>query len=408
MQRPHSWKDPHVSRAARVLIPGRPAALAILCTAISSLMACTPEKEQIAAPDTTPPELVILAPSDRSPVADTVAVRIDVHDDVRVRRVTLLIDGGTLAERYAEPWVFAWATGLLPDSSFHVVQAEAVDEAGNSALSDPRTVCVRHNEPPRVTIVWPPENYGIDLDLPQAQWECVAQDPDEGSLGSDQVVWSLNGCALSETGLRIAMPPLVEGAHSITVRVRDRWGRSAVQSRPVLAFRYPDRDVPAEALDAFFCALRARNAEAAAATLADGLHVHAVLGAGHAPRWDAVYEAAALRALLQHPGLAALTVAGRLSPAEVFVLDEREWAKIEIRGLCVGARFDCRAAPDESPRDVLWYVGDSAARVFLTRGADDRWCIAAWWDLHGGTWCARTNHSWSALKAAACEDRLCP
>ena len=399
MSRPRPMWARTVARRLRWTLPGVFAAL---------LAACSASHEEIAPPDTTPPTVAIRFPLPESTVADTVRVEIDTSDDTRVRRVSLLVDGAASGTCYGPPWVVPWATGERPDSSLHRLVAEAVDEAGNSALSAPCRVCVRHNESPVVSIRWPEEKRWIDLEAPARPWCADASDPDEGALPDERIVWFLDGQPLGQTGRAIPPPDLPEGPHTIRVRATDGWGRAAQASGTIGAFRYPERSDPGGALQSFLYALRARDPLRAAAVLdeAFGSHPPGALGTS---RWDASCEGAALQALLEHVGLRVLSVDALVGPAEVFSWRGADLAKSEIAPFEVEASLQCAAGPGPPGRGHVWHVAPSAARVFLRRdAASGGWRIASWWDLHGATWCSGAGPSWSALKRAAQEDRLCP
>jgi hypothetical protein len=375
---------------------------------VALLAACATSHEEIAPPDTTPPVVAIRFPLPESAVADTVRVETDASDDTRVRRVTLLVDGVACGTCYVPPWVVPWVTDPLPDSSFYRLVVEGVDEAGNSALSAPCRVCVRRNEPPVVSIGWPEEKRWIELDAPAHSWNAEATDPDEGPLGDERIAWFLDGQPLAQTGRAIPSPDLTEGAHTIRVRTADRWGCMAQAIGTIVAFRYPGGSDPGGALQSYLCALRARDPLRAAAALDDGFRSHPP-GALEAGRWDASREGAALQTLLEQTDLRMLSVEARLGPAEIFSWGGVELAKIEITPFEVQACLQCAAGPGSPARGQVWRVAPSTARVFLRRdGAAGDWRIAAWWDLHGATWCPGAGPSWSALKRAAQEAGLCP
>jgi hypothetical protein len=390
------------------LRPGRPApALLVTAAMAAALGACTGPRQEITPPDATPPSVAILEPQPGSTVADTVAVAIDASDDTLVRRVTLLVDGRLGGTCFQAPWIVPWATGELPDSSFHELAAEAVDGAGNSAVSASCRVCVRRNAPPSIVMRWPEALRWIDLDAPARAWSCEATDPEEGELAGDRITWHLDGSTLAATGPVIEPPATSEGAHRVRACARDRWGRGARAECDVVTFRYPDRLDPAGALQAFLCALRARDADRAEATLDEGFCAHAPDAAG-IPDRDRTGDAAAWRALLEHPSLRGLRIEGRPGPAETFEWRGGEWAKIEIASLEIEVRLACVTAATAAPRPGLWRVAPSAARVFLRRDpGTGRWGLAAWWDLHDATWCRGTRPSWSALLQAALLGRLC-
>lgn len=377
-----------------------PTAGALAGTALS-LAACTASRDQVTPPDTSPPAVSIRAPQSGSAVADTVSVVVDASDGTGVRSVTLLVDGTAAAMRHQPPWILPWATADLPDSSYHELAVEAVDEAGNSAVTAPCRVCVRRNAAPAAAIHWPEPERWIDLDAAPHVWSGIATDPDEGALPEERLVWFVDGDSIGAGGT-IAAPVLAPGPHAIRLEARDAWGRRARVGARVVAFRYPPATEPGAALERYLCALRARDALRVAEALDASFRSHPPAGDG-APRWNAADEGAALGALLAHEGLRTLALDADTGAAEDFAWRERAWAKIEIHPLAAQVTLRCEGA-----RESVWHVPGSAARVFLARDpASGLWRLTAWWDLHGATWCAGGNASWTAIKRAAEAGRLC-
>lgn len=366
-----------------------------------ALAACTASRDEVTPPDTLPPVVAIRAPLPESAVADTVSVAVDVSDDTGVRSVTLLVDGTVAAVRHQPPWALLWATAELPDSSYHELTAEAVDEAGNSAVSSPCRVCVRRNAAPVAAIFWPEPQRWIDLDAAPHPWSGAATDPDEGVLPDERLVWFVDRDSIA-TGGAIAAPVLAAGSHTIRLEARDAWGRRARVGGSVVAFRYPEATHPGDALARFLCALRARDSLRVEEALGAAFQSHPPAGDG-AVRRDAAGEGAALRALLAHEGLRMLALDAEFGATEDFEWRGREWAKIEIHPLAAEIVLRC-----EGSRESVWPIPHSAARVFLARDpASGLWRLAAWWDLHGATWCAGGNSSWTAVTRAAEAGRLC-
>lgn len=392
---------------------------ALLLLALAASPACDKREAPATATDSAPPTVAVLSPAANSTIADTVCVRIEAAAAAGIQCVTLLVDSLACGTRYGPPWSIRWSTGHLPDSSFHVVQAEAIDRAGTRALSPPHRVCVRRNRAPGVRILRPGEGEWIDLADTTGTWLCEARDPDEGLLADEHIVWLIDGDSLPGRGAMRPAPALAEGAHAVAACASDRWGRSGLARCAVTAFRYPARDCPEGALEVFLDALRARNPDAAAGALADAYRGFGPQAGSIAADWPAPRERTAIAALLRDERLACLTVSARAAPAEIFTLQERTLAKIELSELEISAALRCDAQDD--PRsfgapasraagleDVR--VSRSHARIFLEQGSDAAdpaaWQIVAWWDMHGASRDAGAL-SWTALKRAAEADRLC-
>lgn len=375
-------------------------------TFLVAAASCSPTREEAPLPDTTAPSISILVPTEGSIVVDTVCVTIEASDDERVARVTLLVDGTTIGRRYGPPWIIPWPTGQIPDSSLHRLQAEAVDAAGNLSLSLERQVWVRHNCPPSVLIIWPPDQFWIDLDAPGSVWRCQASDPDEGPLSDDRISWRLDGTSLDQKGSSITPPPLGAGDHQLTVVATDSWGRSTAAKVSVRAFHYPDGSDPVGALEAFLCALRARDPDSATKMLAGAFTLFPPGATRREHGWTGETKAAALRALLNDSCLTVFTIAGRLGRSETFTWKDAQRAKIEIQDLRIHAFPRGLDANGNGAGTVAqWSVEASAARIFLGQRSSSvgpaAWQILAWWDLHGATWSNGAGPSWTeALQEA--------
>jgi hypothetical protein len=92
--------------------------------------------------ETTPPTVVMTAPSDGATVAGTVTVTARASDDTGVAGVQFLVDGVALGmEDTRAPFEVSWDTQTVPDGP-HTLTARARDTAGNVATSAPVTVTV--------------------------------------------------------------------------------------------------------------------------------------------------------------------------------------------------------------------------------------------------------------------------
>ena len=93
-------------------------------------------------PDTTPPSVLITAPSQGAQVVDIVTVTADATDQVGVAGVQFLVDGvNTGVEDTSAPYVLNWDTRAV-SNGMHTVAARARDAAGNTATSPTVTVNV--------------------------------------------------------------------------------------------------------------------------------------------------------------------------------------------------------------------------------------------------------------------------
>jgi peptidoglycan/xylan/chitin deacetylase (PgdA/CDA1 family) len=98
---------------------------------------------QVVQVDGTPPSVSLTAPS-AGLVAGTVSLSAGASDNVGVDHVDFLVDGSVVGTVKSAPYTFAWNSATLPDGS-HVINARAVDLAGNATASSSVTVTVINN-----------------------------------------------------------------------------------------------------------------------------------------------------------------------------------------------------------------------------------------------------------------------
>ena len=91
-------------------------------------------------PDTRPPTITITAPGNGSTATDTLVVQVNAQDDRGVARVVLLVDGllDTVAVDETAPYRLVLSLVDL-GSGTHTFKAAAIDSAGNSAETAPRS-----------------------------------------------------------------------------------------------------------------------------------------------------------------------------------------------------------------------------------------------------------------------------
>jgi methionine-rich copper-binding protein CopC len=106
------------------------------------------------APDTQPPTVQLLYPRPGQRVGGLTPVNILASDNLRLRNVTLLVDGTPAGSPdQTTPYRIAWDTTAFTDGS-HTLAARARDAAGNVTDSTPITVFV-DNTPPTVVSFTP-------------------------------------------------------------------------------------------------------------------------------------------------------------------------------------------------------------------------------------------------------------
>jgi hypothetical protein len=105
----------------------------------------------VAPPDSTPPSILIVAPSDGSTVSGTVSIQNSASDNVGVASVSCYLDGAMLGSLTAAPFNCSWNTTATANGG-HALSSVARDAAGNSSSAS-RTVNVSNLAPPSDTTV---------------------------------------------------------------------------------------------------------------------------------------------------------------------------------------------------------------------------------------------------------------
>ncbi|MCK4412260.1 MAG: hypothetical protein KAY32_01820 [Candidatus Eisenbacteria sp.] len=390
-------------------------AIVLICPALG----CTPAQEPDADPAPEAPQVLIRHPIDGASVADTVTIRLAIENPSALHRLVLVVDGRTDQERFRPPWGFVWETAALADSSWHILQIAAGDEAGRSRLSDSCRVRVCANAPPEIEILWPPAGRWIDLDRPSPSWRCRVDDPDEGPLPDGQIEWRLDGEQVAGSGREISPPPLSMGAHLVTARARDRWARWSEAKVMIHGFRYPGSHDPQAALETFLCALRAGDAETAVAQLAPDFSSCEPLAQSSASATDRHEESQALQVLLDPLHFLSLQIDALPSPPETLSWRGAALAQIELGALALHACWRCAPdtgqaggggpdAPAARDLQVMGSGGRIGLRCLPDSAGGNLWRLWVWRDLHGACWRPRGGLSWSAVKQLCREQRICP
>jgi len=92
-------------------------------------------------PDTTPPSIAIITPTDGAEVAGPTTIVADPTDDLAVGRVVFTI-AGDVFEVAPGPWQLVWDAGAVPDGDY-TIEARAYDLADNPSAPASITVTVR-------------------------------------------------------------------------------------------------------------------------------------------------------------------------------------------------------------------------------------------------------------------------
>lgn len=109
------------------------------------------DPDEPPAADTTPPAVALSAPAEGEAVSGVVTLVAAASDDVAIDRVDFLVDGAVVGSSTAAPYSVGWDSSAVSDGS-HVIEARALDAAGNSAVSASVTIDVRNvPDPPADT-----------------------------------------------------------------------------------------------------------------------------------------------------------------------------------------------------------------------------------------------------------------
>ncbi|HEX9780848.1 MAG TPA: Ig-like domain-containing protein [bacterium] len=91
--------------------------------------------------DNTPPRVRLISPEPAATLSGTVTLAAQAEDAVGLQLVKFLLDGQALGLAVSPPYGLTWDTTTGPNGR-HMLQALAVDHAGNTALSDPVSVLI--------------------------------------------------------------------------------------------------------------------------------------------------------------------------------------------------------------------------------------------------------------------------
>jgi hypothetical protein len=177
--------------------------------------------------DTTPPAVSITSPANGSVVSGTRNVAMPATDLNGVTAVELYLDGVKLVTDTASPYSFAWSTAAVPNGP-HVLQARALDAAGNAGQSAPVAVTVNNPDytAPATAILSP------------AVGEVVAGTITVTTSSSDNV--GVTSVELLRAGVVIATATsapwsltwdtttFADGVHTIRTRARDAAGNTGL------------------------------------------------------------------------------------------------------------------------------------------------------------------------------------
>ena len=184
-----------------------------------------------ATPDTTPPTVVIAAPTGGT-VSGSVNVNVNASDNVSVMRVDLKVNGQVIASDTTTPYSFVWNSATLPDGAA-TLTAVAVDAAGTNGTSAPVTVNVANSTasttPPTVAILSP--RNGSKVGGSTATVSGSASDP----AGLSMVKLTIDGVTVASgntatLSYKWNLRKAAAGSHTISIWAQNTAGRTASTS----------------------------------------------------------------------------------------------------------------------------------------------------------------------------------
>jgi hypothetical protein len=193
----------------------------------------------VTVQDTTKPTVSITSPSNNQEVSGVIGITVQAGDAVAVAYVDLHVDGTYLGTDLDSPYDdFEIDTTLYSDGT-HKLQAQAIDEYGNTASSTIVAIVVDNsvqpgiNEPPTVTILSPASGSTVKGTVSVS----VSASDSDGSVS--KVEFYVDGVlvATSEAGTTHTFSwdttTLSNGNHVIKAKAYDNNGNSSEDSHTV-------------------------------------------------------------------------------------------------------------------------------------------------------------------------------
>jgi len=204
------------------------------------------------ATDTTPPTVVMTAPTNGTTVAGTIAVSANASDNVGVTSVQFKLDGANLgAADTASPYTVNLDTTPIANGT-HALTAVASDAAGNTATATTVTVTVSNADttPPTVAMTAPAN--GATVSGTTVTVSATAAD----NVGVAGVQFKLDGANLSaeDTASPFSLTwnstTVADGSHTLTAVARDAAGNTATATTITVTVNNADATAPTVAMSA--------------------------------------------------------------------------------------------------------------------------------------------------------------
>jgi hypothetical protein len=182
-------------------------------------------------PDTTAPTAVVTSPANGVVVSNVVALNATATDETGgsgVANVSFLVNGIVVGSDTSSPYTVNWDTRALPNGS-HVIQAKAVDGAGNQATSTSTTVSVQNTidtTAPSVALTAPASGATVSNTITLS---ATASD-NAGGSGIAGVTFLVDGSSVgtedTSSPYSVAWDTLTvaNGTHTVAARARDAAG----------------------------------------------------------------------------------------------------------------------------------------------------------------------------------------
>jgi hypothetical protein len=235
----------------------------------------------------------LLQPAAGDTVGGDVFLLAAVWSEMPVRAVTFLVDGEAVEKRLEPPWEIRWSVEASGTGTGRILQAEAeVEGPGRDELSLVRSKSVSvwavPDAPPHVQIHTPRNAAWIERQA-GGSIAATAEDPEEGTLPGDRLVWSVEGFSRAVRGGRLPLEFLPDGERKISVEAKDSWGCRGQATARLVVFRYRSPLTPEDCLWNLGGAIRALDSVAWAAALAPRFRFVPCPGEAEGGGWPRVW-----------------------------------------------------------------------------------------------------------------------
>lgn len=338
-----------------------------------ALPGCSRDRGVEPIPDAGP-VIRWVSPSDGASLADSLRMEVVIEGAGGVR---FSVEGSTVASVVAPPWRCVW----LPAGETRSIEiaAETLGGGARAAIQ----VHWSPNQPPELRWIgvtpWP----GVDRNSGDSL-RVEAIDPEDGALRGEAIEWLSDRQGFLGRGGAVPLVALSPGDHRIRARARDRWGRTAVAERAIVAFDFQTGSSPEGLLDDLRHSWLAGDFDRYLDLLGPEFRfifcsAEREVDPAAPPAWRRADEERFVRSLQEGPGHAVTRFQWSKASIRIVRLPAGDWRQVEVEGMLLDLAID--------GSDTL-RVRDGRARLWLRRDGDSvPWRIEQWSDLGAsGPW----------------------